>query len=63
VHPQLRPLADGRGLLRPLGEERFEAFSPGTEATHVRPLAIHAMAELGIDISGQESKTLERYWA
>lgn len=49
------------GLLRHLGGERFEAFSAGTEATHVRPLAIRAMAELGIDISGQQSKTLERY--
>jgi arsenate reductase len=27
----------------------------------VRPLAIRAMAELGIDISGQHSKTLDRY--
>ena len=49
------------GLLRSLGSDRFEAFSAGTEATHVRPLAIRAMAELGIDISGHESKTLERY--
>jgi arsenate reductase (thioredoxin) len=49
------------GLLRTLGGDRFGAFSAGTEATHVRPLAIRAMAELGIDISGQESKTLERY--
>jgi arsenate reductase len=49
------------GLLRALGGDRFEAFSAGTEATHVRPLAIRAMAELGIDISGQQSKTLERY--
>lgn len=49
------------GLLRHLGGERFEAFSAGTEATHVRPLAIKAMAELGIDISGQTSKTLQRY--
>ena len=49
------------GLLRHLGGERFEAFSAGTEATHVRPLAIRAMAELGIDISGQSSKTLQRY--
>jgi len=45
----------------PLGGERFEAFSAGTEATRVRPLAIRAMQELGIDISAQESKTLERY--
>jgi arsenate reductase len=49
------------GLLRHLGGERFEAFSAGTEATHVRPLAIMAMTELGIDVSRQESKTLDRY--
>jgi arsenate reductase (thioredoxin) len=49
------------GLLRQFGGNRFEAFSAGTEATHVRPLAIRAMAELGIDISRQESKTLDRY--
>jgi arsenate reductase len=49
------------GLLRHLGNGELEAFSAGTEATHVRPLAIRAMAELGIDISGQESKTLDRY--
>jgi arsenate reductase (thioredoxin) len=49
------------GLLRDLGGERFEAYSAGTEATHVRPLAIRAMAELDIDISKQESKTLDRY--
>lgn len=49
------------GLLRHLAGDRFEAFSAGTEATLVRPLAIKVMAEVGIDISGQESKTLARY--
>jgi arsenate reductase len=49
------------GLLRHLAGERFEVMSAGTEATHVRPLAMRAMAEVGVDISGQESKTLERY--
>lgn len=49
------------GLLRQLGGPQFEVFSAGTEATHVRPLAIEAMAELGIDISQQHSKTLARY--
>lgn len=49
------------GLLRRFGGDRFEAFSAGTEATRVRPLAIKAMAELGIDISGQQSKTLDGY--
>ncbi len=49
------------GLLRDLADDRFEAHSAGTEATRVRPLAIRAMAELGIDVSGQQSKTLDRY--
>jgi arsenate reductase (thioredoxin) len=49
------------GLLKHLAGDRFEALSAGTEATHVRPLAVRAMREVGIDISGQESKTLEGY--
>ena len=49
------------GLLRHLGGDRFEAMSAGTEATRVRPLAVRAMEEIGVDVSGQESKTLERY--
>jgi arsenate reductase (thioredoxin) len=49
------------GLLRAWGGARFEACSAGTEATEVRPLAIAAMAELGIDISNQRSKALTEY--
>jgi arsenate reductase (thioredoxin) len=49
------------GLLRHLAGDRFGAHSAGTEATHVRPLAVRAMDEVGVDITGQESKTLERY--
>ena len=49
------------GLLRHLGGDRFEAHSAGTEATQVRPLAIAAMRELGVDISTQTSKTLDPY--
>jgi len=49
------------GLLRHLAGDHFEAHSAGTEATHVRPLAMRAMNEIGVDISGHESKTLERY--
>src|SRR4028119_2116620 len=49
------------GLLRHLAGDRFEVMSAGTEATQVRPLAVRAMNELGIDISGQESKTMERF--
>ena len=49
------------GLPRRFAGDRFEVVSAGTEATHVRPLAVRAMDELGIDISGQESKTLKQY--
>jgi arsenate reductase len=49
------------GLLRSLAGDRFDAFSAGTEATRVRPPAIRAMRELGIDISGHQSKTLDCY--
>ncbi len=49
------------GLLRHLAGDRFEVHSAGTEATFVKPEAIVAMAEIGADISGQESKSLECY--
>ena len=49
------------GWLRQLADDRFEVHSAGTEATVVRPLAIKAMAEVGVDISPQTSKTLDRY--
>src|SRR5579883_607960 len=51
------------GWLRHLAGDRFAAFSAGTEARGVNPIAIRAMAEVGIDISAQESKTLDRYLA
>ena len=44
------------GLLRSLGEGRLDVVSAGTEPSFVRPEAIAAMAELGVDISGQYSK-------
>ena len=49
------------GLLGELAGDRFEAYSAGTEATRVRPEAIEAMREVGVDISGQKSKTLDQY--
>jgi arsenate reductase len=47
------------GMLRAMAGDRFEVFSAGTEQTRVHPLAIEAMAETGIDISAQTSKTLD----
>ena len=49
------------GLLRGMAGDRFEVFSAGTEATRVRPEAVSVMAEIGVDISAQESETLDRY--
>jgi arsenate reductase len=49
------------GYLRHIAGDRFEVHSAGTEATAVRPEAIAVMAEIGVDISGQTSKTLDRY--
>ena len=46
------------GMVRAWGGNRFEAFSAGTEASHVRPEAIAVMREIGIDISGHTSKTI-----
>ncbi|MGZ8562857.1 MAG: arsenate reductase ArsC [Candidatus Limnocylindria bacterium] len=49
------------GMLRAWAGDRFEVASGGTEASQVRPEAITVMNELGIDISGHASKTIERY--
>ncbi len=49
------------GFLRALGSGRFEAVSAGTRARGLNPLAVQAMAEDGIDISLQESKTLDQF--
>lgn len=49
------------GLLRNMAGEQFEVFSAGTERTRVQPLAIEAMREVGIDISGHRSKTTDEF--
>ncbi len=47
-------------LWRYLGGNRWEAFSAGSEpAGYVHPLAIDAMADIGVDISGQTSKHVD----
>lgn len=47
------------GFLRSLAPDRFEVESAGTRATRVHPLAIAAMAEVGVDISRQRSKSVD----
>jgi arsenate reductase (thioredoxin) len=48
-------------MLRAWGGDRFEAYSAGAEATQVRPEAIAVGREIGLDLTGQESKTVQRY--
>ena len=49
------------GLLRHDAGDRFEVASAGVEPTQVRPLAIKAMNEIGIDISGHRSKSVDEF--
>ncbi len=49
------------GLLRHDGEGRFEVESAGTISSFVRPQAIKAMEEVGIDISNHRSKSVDEF--
>jgi len=47
------------GFLRHHAADRFVAASAGTSARGVHPLAVRAMAEVGVDISSHRSKTVD----
>ncbi len=49
------------GWLQSLGGDRVEVSSAGTQPKTVHPIAIHVMAEVGIDISGHTSDHVDRY--
>jgi arsenate reductase len=49
------------GLLRHFYGDKYEVFSAGTNPTSVHPLAIKAMAEIGIDMSGHRSKSIDEF--
>ena len=49
------------GLLRSLSKGAVDVHSAGTKPARVNPLAIEAMNEVGIDISGQRSKSVEEF--
>jgi arsenate reductase len=48
-------------MLRAWAGDRFAAFSAGTHATSIRPEAVAAMAEVGIDITAQRSKGIDAF--
>jgi arsenate reductase len=49
------------GILRKELGDRFEVYSAGTRPAGVRPEAIAVMAEVGIDISGHRSKSVDEF--
>jgi len=49
------------GLLRHDGGAAFEVFSAGTKPSQMRPEAVVAMHEIGIDISGHWSKSVDGF--
>ena len=49
------------GLLRSFAGTQMDVFSAGSKPSTVNPLAIRAMAEVGIDISQQRSKHLNEF--
>jgi len=49
------------GLLRDMAGDKFEVYSAGVEPTSVHPLAKKVMKEIGIDISGQQSKSVDDF--
>lgn len=51
----------GEGLFRAGGGEACAVFSAGTRPGSVRPEAIAVMREIGIDISGHRSKSVDEF--
>ncbi len=49
------------GLVNALYSDKFRAFSAGTVKTRVNPLAIKALADIGIDISHHRSKSIDEF--
>jgi arsenate reductase len=49
------------GLLREMGGDKFDVESAGVEPSRVRPEAVEAMREVGIDISGHRSKSADEF--
>jgi arsenate reductase len=49
------------GLLRSMAGDDLEVFSAGTRPVSLNPNAVTAMAEIGIDISGHRSKSVDEF--
>jgi arsenate reductase len=49
------------GIINKLYGDRYEAFSAGIDPSEVNSIAIQVMSEIGIDISGHYSKSIEQF--
>ncbi len=49
------------GLLKYITQNEYEVFSAGTKPNVVRPEAIKVLCEIGIDISGNRSKSVDEF--
>jgi arsenate reductase len=48
-------------LLNKVYEDRYKAFSAGTDPTQIDPLVVLVMREIGIDVSNNQSKSLDMF--
>jgi arsenate reductase (thioredoxin) len=49
------------GFARTLGAGKIAVTSSGLAASHIDPISVQVMSEIGIDISNQSSKSLSNY--
>jgi arsenate reductase len=49
------------GLLRHIAGDQFEVFSAGTRPVGLNPNAVTAMSEIGINIAGSRSKSVDEF--
>jgi arsenate reductase len=49
------------GFLNAIAGEHVTAYNAGSEPTQVHPAEPAAMADLGVDITGQRSKSIEEF--
>ena len=61
LYRKLRAKPDGGRTASARWRRCFEVASAGTKPSHVRPEAIAAMREIGIDISGHRSKSVDEF--
>lgn len=49
------------GLLRHVYGDKFDVYSAGFDPKEISPLTIEIMAEIGVDVSNQDSKSIKGY--